>query len=157
MREGPAAWARVLRYDQQNQSFLTTSRKAASLLGPDGVLACFWNHDKPSSISDELAEIYRRLAPECEPTALGRGPDEDEPYADALRSTRAFRDVTVRRYDWSQTLTAAEWVGRVSTHSDHIRLPEQIRTELLHEVQALVTRHEPVELPIGTYAIFATF
>lgn len=132
------------------------AHKTASVLGPNGVLACFWNHDKVHSLSDELAEVYRRLAPDCAPRALGSGLDEDEPYAADLRNTRVFSEVAVRRYDWSQTLTAAEWVGRISTQSDHIRLPEEVRTELLREVHALVTVHEPVKLSMGTYAIFAT-
>lgn len=130
-------------------------RKVASLLTPGGVLACFWNHDRAHRLHGSLTDIYRRLAPDCEAAAVA-GESGDEPHVDSLRGSGVFAEVVVRRYEWSETMTAAEWVGRIATYSDHIRLPAGKRTALLDEVYELVaSEEEPVKLPVGTYAIFA--
>jgi SAM-dependent methyltransferase len=130
-------------------------QKVATCLRPGGLLACFWNYNKSHDLTDELSEVYQLIAPEIEPDAVGLEPD-DAPHAAALRDTGVFGDVAVRRYEWSQTMTATEWVGRATTYSDHILLPKEQRAALMRELHAVVAAHEPVTIPMGTYAIFAT-
>jgi SAM-dependent methyltransferase len=130
------------------------AHKVANLLRPGGLLACFWNYNKPHDLADELNKVYRRCAPEVEPAAVGMEPD-DQPYADVFRDTGMFGEVAVRRYEWSQTMTATEWVGRATTYSDHILLPKDQCAALMREAHAVLAAHEPVTIPMGTYAIFA--
>lgn len=133
---------------------VTGARKVASLLNPRGKLVCFWNYERPHPVHKALAEVYLRLAPECD-AASGVLESNDEPYVDDLRRSGVFRSVQVRRYDWTEVITADEWVGRVATQSDHLRLSTTRRTELLNEVHAIVAALEPLTLPSGTYAVFA--
>jgi SAM-dependent methyltransferase len=131
--------------------------KAASLVKPEGLFVCCWNYLRPHALHDDLADVYQRLAPDCDTAAGVVDPDpEDEPYADALRETRAFTEVKISRYDWVTTYSAREWVGWISTQSDHIQLPPAERADLLEEVSSVVASYQPVQVPMGTYAIFAT-
>lgn len=133
------------------------AQKAASLVSPNGMLACCWNYLRPHPLNDALAEVYQRVAPECDAAnGVIEAALHDEPYADALRETGAFAQVQVTRYEWSRTYSAQEWIGWVSTQSDHIRLPHDRRAALLEEVSSVVASYEPVSVPLGTYAMFAT-
>lgn len=128
--------------------------KVASVLSPEGLFACFWNEALPHPLHDAVAEVQRRIAPEHEFGVVDVGSSED-PYADGLRSAGVFSDVVLKRYAWEDTLTAADWLGRLATRSDYLRLPAGTRVALLAEVEAVVASFAPLRLPFGTYAIFA--
>jgi len=111
--------------------------KLAALLRPGAQLALFWNAVRlDPSTRELLREVYARVAPEA--SALGRQLDDtqDPPYARDLRASGLFASVELRKYPWTRTYPAEEYVRMVSTYSDHLILPAVRRAELANEVTA---------------------
>lgn len=129
--------------------------KVAEVLAPGGVFACFWNYPMPHLVHDLTDGVQRQIAPACDFGVVDVR-SSDDPYVAQLRDSGQFAEVTRRRYAWTETLTAAEWVGRIGTRSDYLRLPPEQRRDLLDGVLAAVAPYEPLVLPFGTYAIVAT-
>lgn len=129
--------------------------KVASVLAPGGLFACFWNYPLPHPIHEAIAELQQRILPGHEFGVVDVGSSED-PYAEDLRNAGVFSDVVLKRYVWEEAFTAADWVGRLATRSDYLRLPEREREKLLAEVERLMAPAEPMTLPFGTYALFTT-
>ncbi len=131
-------------------------QKAASVLNPDGTLALFWNYGELfGELKNDLDAVYEKHAPSLVPDPSKQRHD-DAAHLVALKETGAFASVRTEKYQWSATLNADEWVSRLATHSDHITLPEDQRTDLLAEVRKVIEAHDNnVELRAGTYAIFA--
>jgi SAM-dependent methyltransferase len=130
------------------------NEKAALLLNPGGTLALFWNHDEvDGELRGALESAYREHAPEL--LEVNRLHD-DEPLLAALRATGKFASVTTQRYKWSTTLDADEWIGRVGTYSDHIRLPSDKRDALFAALREVIDAHGGnVVCNYRTYTIFA--
>jgi SAM-dependent methyltransferase len=107
--------------------------KAASLLHPGGHLGVFWNRGRPdSAVEEALEEVYRRIAPEIADTNVAAKPSE-EPH-DRLREFAhgdLFSNIEARTYPWETSYDRTSWTEFVSTHSDHLRLPESQRRALL--------------------------
>jgi SAM-dependent methyltransferase len=111
--------------------------KVASLLRPGARLALFWNAVRlEDSVRELLRSVYARVAPQA--SALGRQLDdiEDPPYAQDLRASGLFGSVELRKYPWTRTYSATEYVRLVSTYSDHLILPPQQRATLAGEITA---------------------
>lgn len=112
---------------------------AARALVPGGRFAAFWNvayHDDDTQAA--LDEVYARHAPSLvrEPVTLdepGRQAD-----AEALRRNGSFDEPELRHYRWTRRYTAAEWVAKLPTHSDHRLLPDAVREALLADVARVV-------------------
>jgi SAM-dependent methyltransferase len=128
--------------------------KAARLLNPGGTLALFWNFPEFSGdLRRAIDDVYREHAPDLVATNDTRA---DERHLEALRSSGLFADIETRTYRWDRTLSAEEWVGRTSTQSDHLRLPDDQRTRLLDALRATIdARGGAIDLHFGTYTIFA--
>lgn len=132
--------------------------KAARLLNPGGRLALFWNFAEPDDATMRVLDaVYAEHAPELASNPGERAERKHErPSYDALRACAAFDSVTERTYSWRARLTVKEWVGRIGTHSDHLRLGTERRVALQDAVRrALLARAETVGLHGGTYTIFA--
>ena len=101
------------------------AQKAARLLRPNGTLVVFWNHylEHPNDLQARFDAVYREHAPELlEAAQRDRERRGARPYFDDLKASGAFRRVQPREYPYQRRYTAAEWVGNVQTHSDHLLL-----------------------------------
>jgi len=99
--------------------------RAAQVLRRGGTPARFWNFEVPDEpTASALESLYTSLALEVTPYAPFPAVDWADPVADS----GAFCSLENRIYEWSRTVTADEWVGMVTTFSDHQRLaPERLR------------------------------
>ncbi len=112
--------------------------KAHDALRLSGGVALFWNweRERPTNIDVVFDEVYQRVAPELvkEPLKQRVG----EVIRDQLAASPLFGDVTVRRYPWEKTYTAATYVDLLGTHSDHRMLPDDTRSGLHDGVAAVI-------------------
>jgi SAM-dependent methyltransferase len=131
-------------------------QKAARLLDPGGTLALFWNFaELQGELKRDVDLVYQRIAPGLG-TDAAKHRHDDGAFVEQLKATGRFASVRAETYHWPITLNTDEWIARLSTHSDHITLPEQQRAELLAAVRTVVDEHDGmVELRSGTYTIFA--
>lgn len=127
--------------------------KAARLLGPGGTVVLFWNYDEIDEAARAVVDpVYRDLAPDLPAVKPGKPANRLED----LRATHAFSSVETRTYEWERTLTVADWVGVVGTHSDHLILgPERLATVKDALRSALEQAGDSVRLRGGTYTIWA--
>jgi SAM-dependent methyltransferase len=93
--------------------------KAARVIPPGGTLARFWNFEVPDEpMASALEAVYDRLAPQATRYVPSPPRDREDPPTE----TAMFSALETRTYDWSRTLSTEEWVGMVTTFSDHQRL-----------------------------------
>jgi SAM-dependent methyltransferase len=107
--------------------------KAASLLVPGGHLGVFWNRGQPGEEARRALEaVYERLAPELTHTTVALNLTEEpaDRYEEFKRGG-VFSNVEARAYPWDTVYDRAGWINLVSTHSDHLRLPDARRRELV--------------------------
>jgi SAM-dependent methyltransferase len=128
--------------------------RAAQALSPGGALAIFghlveWQDDP---LREQLAEIYRRLAP----VLHARRPEfpglddrvEEAAQREELRNTDLFDGVTTRTYPRPVTFTADGFVERLATQSDHLLLAGEGTDRLFDAVRELVaTRGGEILIP----------
>ncbi|MGH8861182.1 MAG: class I SAM-dependent methyltransferase [Jatrophihabitantaceae bacterium] len=129
--------------------------KAARLLNPGGTLALLWNYDDlDPKVLRAFEAVLRAHAPEL--IESDHRPDEDDRHVDDLKRTGLFESVHTRRYKWSQTLTADEWIGRLGTYSAYIRLPGEQRDRVLTGLREVIdSLGGSVDSRFGTYTISA--
>lgn len=109
--------------------------KAAHVVRQGGTVARFWNYEMPEEpVASALEAVYRRLAPHATPyvSAPPTG------WADPLAESDAFCSAESRMYEWSRALRASEWVGMVTTFSDHQRLGPESLTKLQQALGAAI-------------------
>jgi SAM-dependent methyltransferase len=116
--------------------------KAARTLKENGHLALFWNMDpEPTdAIFLALSKVYHTRAPE-----LADRPDSFESLikqreAD-IRDCGFFSNVRTRRFPWSARYNAAQYLGLLSTYSDHLRLTADKRHSLFEGVEEVIANH----------------
>ena len=103
--------------------------RAARVLRQGGTLARFWSYEVPDEqAASAFASIYASLAPKA--TQYVPLPPTDWEDSPALRE--AFSSIENRIYEWRRTLSTEEWVGMVTTFSDHQRLGRERLTTLQH-------------------------
>jgi SAM-dependent methyltransferase len=128
--------------------------KAARLLNPGGTLAMFWNREFfDDDLRADLDRAYDMHARELAGADRGH---TDEPFVEHLREVGKFASVDTEVFRWSTTIETDDLVGRSSTYSDHIRLPDEQREALLGAIREVIDAHGgTVSLHFKTYAIFA--
>lgn len=132
--------------------------KAAGLLRPGGTLALIWNYDElEPAAQSALDAVYAREAPELRSSVvIGHDPKTDRPYAAELEASGAFASVELRTYRWDHAYSAAQWLGMVQTHSDHLQLDPARRARLAASLAAsLEGLGGVVNSRYTTYAAFA--
>lgn len=109
---------------------------ARSMLRPGGVLALIWNI--PRDRYGIFREVYARHAPELlsEQDVRVQRRDSHDWGADLTRA--GFGDAGQFVVEWSQELSSPEVRALYSTYSDHMMLPEPIRTVLLDDLERVV-------------------
>lgn len=107
--------------------------KAGSLLHPGGHLAVFWNRGRPDNDEAQALEaVYRRIAPEIAQSNIALNPpDEPRDRMAEFGKGGFFTDVGVHTFAWETVYDRAGWIEFVSTHADHILLPDLQRQALL--------------------------
>lgn len=102
--------------------------RAAGALRPGGLFAAFWNAAQPpAELAEAFARVYRDIVPEL-PNAWTRPAVELytaglDVVADGIRGTDAFAEPGRWRFDWQHTYTREQWLGQVTTHGFHTRMP----------------------------------
>ncbi|MCE7001891.1 class I SAM-dependent methyltransferase [Kibdelosporangium philippinense] len=94
--------------------------KAAQVLRPGGLMAVFWNVDRPQpELAEEFTAIYRRLIPDSF-SARVTGSD---PYsmlsdraAEGIEASGEFHGQDEWRFTWEREYTKADWLDRLPTH-----------------------------------------
>jgi SAM-dependent methyltransferase len=116
--------------------------KAAKALKPGGHLALFWNMypniDNP--LRRDLDRAYRRHAPEIAAVETDLEP-RIEGIAKAIINSGHFYAPRVQRYPWSRQMTEQSYLGLLNTYSDHLRLEESRRKELLSAIANVIDKH----------------
>ncbi len=113
--------------------------RAHQLLVAGGALALFWNEhvrgDDDVGFFDATQELYaragmarHRLQPA--PSLPDRTP--------AIVGSGRFGDVARRHYPWRAEYDARGYARLLGTYSDHLRLPDQLRAQLLDGIAALI-------------------
>ena len=135
-------------------------RKAAAALRPDGTLALFWNRVRwrGEPWRDDLADLYRRLAPDLyarRPGFPGLTPrQEDGDRVGEMRGTGLFRDETERTYPWAATFTAESVIDRLQSQADHRLLAEDSRAGLFGAVREIIASYGgEIEVPHVTLLV----
>jgi SAM-dependent methyltransferase len=128
--------------------------KAAQLLRVGGTFARFWSfYVLDESILAAFDVIYREHAPDTHPH--GRGPIHGN-EGDLVATSDAFSGVEIQTYPWETELTADEWIGLVSTYSDHQRLGPHVLAKLGRALHAAIeARGGSVHAQGRTYSLFA--
>jgi SAM-dependent methyltransferase len=133
--------------------------KAARLLRPGGVVALFWNHEELDPATRAVLDAaYRAHAPELlEMSAQDHARREAKPYFADVRASGAFRSVETKDYPFDRSYSAAEWVGTVGTHSDHLQLDPARRAVLAAALRDVIGEQlgGRVTTKGGTYSIWA--
>jgi SAM-dependent methyltransferase len=111
--------------------------RAAGALAPDGSLAIFGHTMTWSNELIEILEpIYLAIAPE-----LWSLPPENwylphGPISELIAASGRFEHLEHRSYAWRRDYSPKSFSEYLGTRSDHARLPERRRAELLHAIEA---------------------
>jgi hypothetical protein len=131
--------------------------KAHQALEPGGALAVFWTHaDWPSAaLGPVLDQAYSEAAPDFAPSApmhpRTRQGDLVPHWEAEIDAADGLEQPEVRSFSWRQRYGAEEYVGLVSTHSDHIVLDPEIRARLFKRIASTIRAHGGViEVPYVT-------
>ena len=124
--------------------------KALRLLRGGGTLALFRYTNRPSEgeLFEEIQEVYKeyyhkpyvRLRPPTE-SELASPQGVYESFRCEPLENYGLRDVTMRFYRYSLTLTADEYMMMLDTFSDHIALPDDDRAALYAGIRDAIERH----------------
>jgi SAM-dependent methyltransferase len=115
--------------------------KAAAVLRPGGHLAVFWNRGRNDpGIAAALDAVYERLAPSLSTPSkdLRPGIQATDERAEVFRRGAHFSDMQTRTFDWDTSYDRAEWLDFISSHSDHVVLPQEQRAALLEAIGKVV-------------------
>jgi len=113
--------------------------KSAAILNATGALAVFSNTHvrKDEGFFADVQEVYRSHLPTCRPPK-----DETKTPPAPPPGIERFHRSTRRVYPWSTYYTAEEYIRLLSTYSDHIALPTDVRQALFEDIEEFInTRH----------------
>jgi SAM-dependent methyltransferase len=116
---------------------------AASLLQDGGYLATCWNLPRPQDLPRPpgLEATYLKLAPELAGIASQVKNRNQRHLREAIATSGYFTEPKSFSYQWTQTLSTAEYCDLLSTHSDHRMLGPDRLTELLTAVADVVDQN----------------
>jgi SAM-dependent methyltransferase len=117
--------------------------KAAAALHPEGALAILGNADafEPSPLREDLDAAYARHAPALAGPSATRWYAEEGPLPTLFADSGCFGPVTWRRYPWSQSYAASDYLDLLRTYSNHCLLAPERRESLLDAVGRVIERH----------------
>ncbi len=116
--------------------------KAAGILKEEGYLTLFWNMYPgiEGAVGHELDQVYEKRAPELGKPTI---PSEQLHWrrARSLSEGGFSEDVIVRTFPWSVRYGTIEYLGLLSSYSDHLRLADENRRVLFGEIAEVIERH----------------
>lgn len=119
----------------------TRYRRAARLLAPGGVFACF---GRPADLADpDLAarvdELERRFGPDAPASTWTDHPVGEMSWpGQEMQDVEILHDVEEHDLPGDCTVAADEYVGRLATVSAYLMLSESARSEALAEIRAVL-------------------
>jgi SAM-dependent methyltransferase len=118
--------------------------KAGEALLPGGKLLAIWTLPDWGrfALRAVFADVYRELVPDMRPD-FPMHPDSDPAsmagdWLGEIERAAGFGDPVVLRFPWTERYTSAAYAELVSTHQDHIRLPDDRRSRLLTALEEAV-------------------
>jgi SAM-dependent methyltransferase len=141
--------------------------KVVNVLRPSGRVCLFWSLGAyPDDLADAVRAVYRRVLPaDGHPLMVGYAADRaghdpvafSDTVADELRSRAGLAVPQKRSFPWTRTYTRDLWLDELRTHSDHLALEPELRTELLDEIGATIdSSGGTFDMPYVTVLISAT-
>jgi SAM-dependent methyltransferase len=120
--------------------------KAHAVLRSEGHLA-IWGAthvfpDDGDPFFRELQEVYDEIGEGLPEHATQHRPGVLPDLVEEIARTGLFRVVLVRHYDWEQVCTADEYIGLVSTFSNHIAMDPEKRDYLYKEIRRRIALRE---------------
>lgn len=116
--------------------------RAAATLRPGGTVALFWNGDRLAdrAVQSAVDAAYAEHAPINDwSTEAVREDELDRAWpALELAAHPAFGDVTAQVFRWERTLSRADYLTYLATHSPFLRLDDGTRGRLLAAIGAAV-------------------
>jgi SAM-dependent methyltransferase len=116
--------------------------KILSALKPGGWLAVFWNMQPPDTcpVWVELDRVYQELAP-----ALHKRPNpfevQVEIHKKEIEACGLFSPVELLPFPWQATFDVTQYLGLISTYSDHLRLAPAANAHFYAGVADVINRH----------------
>jgi len=123
--------------------------KAISVLRPAGRLCLFWSVGHyPDDLADALQAAYQRVLPPGSPTVvIGYGANKAGDHAanfavvaEALRGRGSLTEPQTASFPWSRTYTRDQWLDELLSHSDHLALAPDVRTDLFAEIGSTIDK-----------------
>jgi SAM-dependent methyltransferase len=119
--------------------------KLASALRPDGALAIFGNSGglREGDLNAAVQAAYRLHAPEFAYNVDARSwyASPSGPVFDELHASAHFKDIDFDSFEWTRTLSAADYCSLIGTYSDHSTLPASQLKPLLAAVAQAIHAH----------------
>lgn len=122
--------------------------KVYCMLKHGSAFARFANHPNRDLGNPELSDLIDRLYDKYYCPFHGKNIQSDNEYSEEQAAERAriaekygFADIRYTLFRRQRVFTAEEYTGLLGTYSDHIALPEQIRTEFFRKIRDTIESH----------------
>jgi len=117
-------------------------RKAAEVLKESGHIAIFSNlHPTPyKGFFEEVQTVYRSVVPEWGVPDQVSTEKKIGLVERDINKTGLFEKVVVKKYHWSRSYTADQYIKLLSTYSNHQTLDGERREKLFRGVKALIEK-----------------
>jgi len=121
----------------------TAYARVARVLKPSGYVALFWNMvpDVEGGIYEELSAAYRKYARELTSREHRSYKEAVDQRRQELVESGYFEEIEVASFSWSVQYDTQQFMGLLTTYSDHLRLSEKIRARLLKRIAAILDKH----------------
>jgi SAM-dependent methyltransferase len=120
-------------------------RRARAALSAGGLLAVFWNRPRwdRSELRKELITVYRGYGPELEldgpmHPVTNLPVDEYQDWGAEIDAGAGLEGADVRRYEWTQTYSAAGYAELIGTLSEILLMDAGLRRQLLGDIRAAI-------------------
>ncbi len=113
-------------------------KKILDMLQNDGALALIWNIDQSqqSHFWKQSTPIYNKYFPKN--TKKDEQSDISLSYQSYLSELNKFTRINYLEYPWQKTYAKEEYIGLLSTFSDHMILEPKVRTQFFKEMEDLI-------------------
>jgi SAM-dependent methyltransferase len=127
--------------------------RLADALRPRGSLAIFGSEhvkvDEDNGFFDALQEVYERETPEIADGKKNPHPDDIPDNSQQIAASGYFEIVASRRYLWSQTYTAPDYIRVLNTYSGHRRLAPEARERLFNAITGKIEQQPGAQVTKG--------